>query len=73
MVDRRRRSMVLASYRFFVDVGALLGPLGLAWVYGRFGSSAAIDTAGVILLVASGVALLGARRISARLPVSVAQ
>jgi MFS family permease len=73
MVDRRRRSMVLASYRFFVDVGALLGPLGLAWVYGRFGSSAAIDTAGVVLLVAAGVALVGARRLSARVPVPVAQ
>jgi predicted MFS family arabinose efflux permease len=66
MVDRRRRSMVLAAYRFFVDVGALLGPLGLAWVYGQFGPHAAITTAGTILLLAAAVTLAGSRRLSSR-------
>lgn len=64
LVDQRQRSMVLAAYRFFVDLGALIGPLGLAWMFGRFGAHTAIDAAGILLLVAATVTALGARRIT---------
>lgn len=59
LVDARRRSMVLAGYRFFVDVGALVGPLGLAWMLQRYGGHVAIEAAGVLLLVAAAVTVLG--------------
>jgi MFS family permease len=62
LVDQRHRSMVLASYRFFVDLGALIGPLGLAWLYGRYGAATAIDAAGAILLAAAAVAAAGMAR-----------
>jgi MFS transporter, DHA1 family, multidrug resistance protein len=59
LVDYRHRSMTLAAYRFFVDLGALLGPLGLAWAYGRYGSAIAVSAAGALLLLAAAVALAG--------------
>jgi MFS family permease len=61
LVDQRRRSMILASYRFFVDLGALIGPMGLAWLLARYGADIAIRSAGVLLLAAAALALAGAR------------
>lgn len=66
LVDHRRRSMVLASYRFFVDLGALVGPLGLAWSYGRYGSGTAVRSAGGLLLLAAVVALIGTAAMARR-------
>jgi DHA1 family multidrug resistance protein-like MFS transporter len=60
LVEGRQRSMVLAAYRFFVDVGALVGPLGLAWLLERYGAHTAIDTAGLLLLLAAGATAVGA-------------
>lgn len=68
LVDQRRRSMVLASYRFFVDLGALIGPIGLAWLLGRYGADVAIRSAGVLLLAAAALALAGARLLRAGMP-----
>jgi DHA1 family multidrug resistance protein-like MFS transporter len=68
LVDQRHRSMVLASYRFFVDLGALIGPLGLAWLLERYGARTAIDTAGAILLAAAVVAGAGMARPGRRVP-----
>lgn len=62
LVDQRHRSMVLASYRFFVDLGALIGPLGLAWLLERYGARIAIDAAGTILLAAAIVTGAGMAR-----------
>ncbi|MGN6244054.1 MAG: MFS transporter [Motilibacteraceae bacterium] len=61
LVDARRRSMVLATYRFFVDLGALVGPLGMAWMLDRHGMNAALQAAGTLLLLAAAAALVGAR------------
>jgi MFS family permease len=68
LVDQRRRSMVLASYRFFVDLGALIGPMGLAWLLGRYGADVAIRSAGVLLLAAAALALAGSRLLRAGMP-----
>ncbi|MCU1615217.1 MAG: transporter [Frankiales bacterium] len=61
LVGVRRRSMVLAAYRFFVDLGALIGPLGLAWVLDRYGMNAALRSASILLLAAAVAALIAAR------------
>ncbi len=37
LVEPRHRARVLAGYRFFVDIGALLGPLVLAALFDAFG------------------------------------
>jgi MFS family permease len=68
LVDQRHRSMVLASYRFFVDLGALIGPLGLAWLLERYGARIAIDAAGTILLAAAVVTGSGMARPGRRMP-----
>lgn len=59
LVEPRQRARVLAGYRFFVDVGALLGPLMLAGVFDRFGPDAALVVAAVVLVVGSAATRLG--------------
>jgi predicted MFS family arabinose efflux permease len=65
LVDQRRRSMVLAAYRFFVDLGALIGPLGLAWLLDQYGMNVTLRATSVLLLVAAGAAL-GSVRVTRR-------
>lgn len=59
LVEPRQRARVLAGYRFFVDIGALVGPLVLAAVLEAFGSSAAFISAVVVLIIASLINQLG--------------
>jgi MFS family permease len=56
LVEPRQRARVLAGYRFFVDIGALVGPLLLAALLDVFGATVAILAASGILLTASVVA-----------------
>jgi MFS family permease len=63
LVGPRQRSMILAAYRFFVDLGALVGPLSLAWLLGAFGADVAIRAAGGLLLLAAIVGAVGARTV----------
>lgn len=56
LVSPTSRARVLAGYRFFVDIGALIGPIVLSALLGAFGAPAAI--VGVSLILASG-ALIG--------------
>jgi MFS family permease len=62
MVEGPRRALALGAYRFFVDVGALIGPVLLASLLAAFGSDAAIRTAAVILLAAAVAAQVGIPR-----------
>lgn len=55
MVEGPRRALVLGAYRFFVDLGALVGPMLLAAILAGAGAEAAIFTAAVILLLAAVV------------------
>lgn len=59
LVEPRQRARVLAGYRFFVDVGALLGPLVLAGVFDRFGPYVALAVAAVVLVTGSAITRLG--------------
>ena len=59
LVEPRMRARVLTGYRFFVDIGALTGPLALAAVFDAFGPHAAILVAVVVLAAASLVTRLG--------------
>jgi len=75
MVEGPRRALALGAYRFFVDVGALVGPLLLASLLAAFGADAAIRTASVILLAAALVGqfgIPGGRRRGRRLPEATA-
>jgi MFS family permease len=62
LVSGPRRAMVLGGYRFFVDLGALIGPSALSWVYGGYGARTAMSVAGLLLLAAAIVNLLGVPR-----------
>jgi MFS family permease len=55
LVEPRHRARVLAGYRFFVDIGALLGPLLLAGLFDAYGAQVAIVAAAVVLVVAAAV------------------
>lgn len=59
LVEPRLRARVLTGYRFFVDIGALLGPLVLAAIFDGYGPYVAILTAIAVLVVASAVNHLG--------------
>jgi MFS transporter, DHA1 family, multidrug resistance protein len=59
LVEPRLRARVLTGYRFFVDIGALLGPLVLAAIFDGYGPYAAIVTAVVVLVTASAINHLG--------------
>lgn len=59
MVRPEQRARVLAGYRFFVDIGALVGPLLLAAVLDAFAAPAAIIAVSLILATAAGIAQLG--------------
>jgi MFS family permease len=62
LVSGPRRAMVLGGYRFFVDLGALIGPSALSWVYGGYGARTAMAVAGLLLLTAAIVNLIGVPR-----------
>jgi MFS family permease len=65
MVEGPRRALALGAYRFFVDLGALIGPMLLASLLAHFGAEVAIRTASVILLagaIAGQVGIPGRRR-----------
>jgi MFS family permease len=62
MVEGPRRALALSAYRFFVDLGAFVGPTLLAVLYSSFGADAAIWTAGGLLLVAAVVGQVGIPR-----------
>jgi dipeptide/tripeptide permease len=62
LVSGPRRAMVLGGYRFFVDLGALVGPSALSWVYGGYGARTAMTVAGLLLLSAAVVNQIGVRR-----------
>jgi MFS family permease len=59
MVEGPRRALALGAYRFFVDLGALLGPLLLASLLAHFGAETAIRTASVLLLAGAIVGVVG--------------
>jgi len=59
LVAPEMRARVLTGYRFFVDIGALLGPLVLAAIFDGYGPHVAILTAIVILVAASAINQLG--------------
>jgi MFS family permease len=59
LVPPRQRAQVLAGYRFFVDIGALVGPLLLAGLMDAFGAHVAIVVCAAIVAAGSLVAWLG--------------
>jgi MFS family permease len=59
LVQPRQRARVLAGYRFFVDIGALLGPIGLAAIYDGLGAPVAVLTAAAVLVIASVINAVG--------------
>lgn len=66
LVEPQHRARVLTGYRFFVDIGALVGPLALAAIFDGFGPYVAITTAIVILVVGSAINQLGVPGASGR-------
>jgi MFS family permease len=62
MVEGPRRALALSAYRFFVDLGALVGPTLLAVLFASYGANAAIWAAAALLLVASIAGLVGIPR-----------
>lgn len=59
VVPPEMRTRSLSQYRFSSDLGALIGPIGLAAIMDRSGSSAAIIVAVVVLLTAAAAAWFG--------------
>jgi MFS family permease len=59
MVEGPRRALALGAYRFFVDLGALIGPMLLASLLAHFGAATAIRTASVLLLAGAIVGQVG--------------
>ncbi len=59
LVPPRQRAHVLAGYRFFVDIGALVGPLLLAGLMQAFDAYVAIVVCAAIMLLGGAVARLG--------------
>ncbi len=59
LVPARQRAHVLAGYRFFVDIGALVGPFLLAYLMDVYGPHVAIVVCAVIVASGSLIAKLG--------------
>lgn len=59
IVPPEERGTSLAQYRFSADLGALIGPIGLALVMDMAGASAAIIAATAVLAVAAFAAYVG--------------
>jgi MFS family permease len=59
LVTPRQRARVLAGYRFFVDIGALVGPLLLASLMEAFGATSAIVVCAAIVAAGGLIAWLG--------------
>jgi len=59
MVEGPRRALALGAYRFFVDLGALIGPMLLASLLAHFGAAVAIRTASALLLAGAIVGQVG--------------
>lgn len=59
MVGPEHRARVLAGYRLFVDVGALVGPLLLAALFDAFSAQVALVAAAAILFTAAAAARFG--------------
>jgi MFS family permease len=59
IVPAEQRTMALSGYRFSSDLGALIGPVLLAFVMDHLGVHAAIIAAAGILFLASAAARLG--------------
>lgn len=59
MVEGPRRALALGAYRFFVDLGALIGPMLLASLLAHFGPATSIRTASALLLAGAIVGLVG--------------
>lgn len=61
LVSGPRRALALGAYRFFVDLGALIGPSALSWVAGHASAQAAMMVAAGLLLLAAVVNQVGVR------------
>jgi MFS family permease len=59
IVPAEQRTMALSGYRFSSDLGALIGPVLLAFVMDHAGVEAAIVAAAAILFLASAAARIG--------------
>jgi MFS family permease len=59
IVPPEQRTMALSGYRFSSDLGALIGPVLLAFVMDHLGVQAAIVVAAGVLFAASGAARIG--------------
>jgi MFS family permease len=59
IVPAEQRTMALSGYRFSSDLGALIGPVLLAFVMDHFGVQAAIVVAAGVLFAASAAARIG--------------
>ncbi len=59
LVPAQQRSQVLAGYRFFVDIGALVGPIVLAGLLEAFGPTTAVIAAAAIVATGGLVAKFG--------------
>jgi MFS family permease len=62
LVEGPRRAWALGAYRFFVDVGALVGPTGLATLLAFGGPTLALGAAAGVLALAAVANQLGIRR-----------
>jgi MFS family permease len=72
LVPPQQRAQVLAGYRFFVDIGALVGPLLLAGLMDAFGPYVAIVVCAAIALTGGLIAKFGVPAEAAALAVPVA-
>jgi MFS family permease len=59
LVEPEMRARILTGYRFFVDIGALVGPLVLAAIFDGYGPHAAIFTAIAVLVAAAAINHVG--------------
>jgi MFS transporter, DHA1 family, multidrug resistance protein len=59
LVPPTQRSQVLAGYRFFVDIGALVGPFLLAFLMDRYGPHTAIVVSAAIVATGGLIARIG--------------
>lgn len=68
LVAPHQRAQVLAGYRFFVDIGALVGPLLLAGLMDAFGPYVAIVVCAAIVAAGGLIAKFGVPAEAAALP-----
>lgn len=74
IVPPQQRTMALSGYRFSSDLGALIGPVLLAFVMDHLGVQAAIVVAAGVLFIASAAARIGVpARIDAVVPARLAE